>query len=41
MLCKSKTIDNKPEVREHPPEEELIERLFKANQPNKFIQALG
>lgn len=39
--CRGKVIDGKPEIAEHPPEEELIERLFKANQDNKMVQAIG
>lgn len=37
----AKVLQGKEYVREHPPEEEMIERLFKTNQSNKMVQAIG
>lgn len=40
--CYEKVVSGKNEIKEHPPEEELIERLFKTYQEhNPFVQAIG
>ena len=40
--CYEKAVSGKNEIKEHPPEEELIERLFKTYQEhNPFVQAIG
>lgn len=39
--CFSKVVGNDDEIRHHPPEEKLIERLFKLNQDNPMVQAIG
>lgn len=39
--CFNKVVGNDEESRHHPPEEKLIERLFKMHQDNPMVQAIG